>query len=160
MSQPAGPPPIAYEAQPVADVDTTHLNILAICYWVWGGLTALFSSFGLIHLGMGIAMLNGSFPMPTPTTGPSAAPFPNQLMGWMFTIIGGAIVSYGWIVGGLTVYAGFSLKRQRKWMLCMVMAALNCISIPIGTALGVLTIIVLVRPRVKRMFASNSPVAQ
>ena len=152
------PPPIAYQADPISDVDLTHLNVLAICFWVWGGVTALFSSIGLIHVTMGIFMVSGKFP--GPTTMPNSAQFPaDQFVGWLFIVMGGLIVSLGWIIGSLSIYTGFCLKRHRRWMLCMVVASMNCISIPIGTALGVFTIIVLVRPRVKQMFAANTATA-
>jgi len=37
-------------------------------------------------------------------------------------------------------------------MFCLVMAGVECIFTPFGTVLGVLTIIVLVRPSVKELF--------
>ncbi len=156
MSQinPPPPPPVAYRSDPITDVDLTHLNVLAICFWVWGGITALFSSIGLIHVAMGVAMISGNFP--GPTTMPNSQIPAEQFVGWMFVILGSAFVMFGWLIGGLSIYAGFCLKRHRRWMLCMIVASLNCISIPIGTALGVFTIIVLVRPRVKAMFAANT----
>lgn len=145
------PPPIAYQAQPMADPDVTHLNVLAICFWVWGALTAIMSSFALIHLAMGIAIVTGNFNMQ------AQPPGSEKFIGWMFVAIGGMVVTLGWLIGGLSIYAGFCLRRQRRWMLCMVVASLSCLSIPIGTTLGIFAIIVLSRPRVKAMFASNTP---
>lgn len=153
MSEANTPPPIAYQAQPMSDVDVTHLNVLAICFWVWGALTAVFSSFALIHLAMGIAIVTGNFNMQ------AQPPGSEKFIGWMFILVGGLIVGLGWLIGALSIYAGFCLKRQRRWMFCMVVASLNCLSIPIGTTLGVFSIIVLVRPRVKAMFASSAPYA-
>lgn len=44
------------------------------------------------------------------------------------------------------------LKRRKRWLLCMVVAAIECLSIPVGTVLGFFTIVVLLRDSVKKMF--------
>ena len=37
----------------------------------------------------------------------------------------------------------------------MIVAGITCLSVPIGTVLGVFTLMVLSRPSVKQMFAQN-----
>jgi hypothetical protein len=44
------------------------------------------------------------------------------------------------------------LKRHTNYTYCLVVAAIECMFTPFGTVLGVLTIIVLVRPTVKALF--------
>ena len=48
------------------------------------------------------------------------------------------------------------LRQRRSRVLCLVVAAIDCISIPFGTLLGVFTFVVLARPTVMRMFETNS----
>jgi len=43
-------------------------------------------------------------------------------------------------------------------MFCLIVAGIICIFMPLGTILGVFTIIVLVRPSVKAMFEGQAPV--
>lgn len=151
MSNPA-PPPIAYQAHVLTEADRTHLNVLAVCYWVWGGLIALSSLLGFIYVAMGIAFLGGAFS--NATTQNSAPP---AAIGWVFIVLGFAAVVLGQLVGWLNVLVGFSLKRDRRWLLCNIMAGINCLSVPLGTVLGIFTFIVLARPGVKAAFAANSP---
>lgn len=150
------PPPVAYQAQTFNDTDRTHLNVLAICYWVWGGMIALFSLFGIIYIITGVAFMSSGFPQPTTQTVNQPPP---AFIGWLLIGMGALVVGLGQLIGWLTIYAGFSLKAERRWMLIIVMGAVNCLSVPIGTVLGVFTFIVLARPSVKARFASNRPYA-
>ncbi len=52
--------------------------------------------------------------------------------------------------------AGRKLARRRSWTFCLVVASIECLFMPYGTVLGVFTIIVLLRPTVKELFAVNS----
>ncbi len=54
-----------------------------------------------------------------------------------------------------SIIAGRSIARRERWMFCILVAAFCCGSMPFGTALGVLTIVVLVRPSVKTVFEAN-----
>jgi hypothetical protein len=44
------------------------------------------------------------------------------------------------------------LRKRRHRTLSFVMACLTCINIPLGTALGVFTLVVLSRPSVKALY--------
>jgi hypothetical protein len=74
-----------------------NLNLLSIMHYVLAGLTALFSSIFLIHVGMGIAMLSGAF------DGKNAPP---RMMGWLFVLLGTGAVLCGWAMAVLMVIAG------------------------------------------------------
>jgi hypothetical protein len=68
----------------------------------------------------------------------------------------GAMISWG--IAGLIIHAGLCLSRRRRPTFCMIIAAINCIFVPIGTVLGVFTILVLSRPSVKELFAAQDRV--
>jgi hypothetical protein len=74
-------------------------------------------------------------------------------MGGVFGGIGLFIIllSAVWVV--LDLLAGRYLAEARNRGFCMVVAALNCLSVPLGTALGVFTFVVLARPSVEARFA-------
>lgn len=149
------PAPLSYQVHALTEVDQSHLNILAICYWIWGGIIALFSLFGLIYVAIGIAMVAGGLGAPTTQT---AAP-PPAFIGWMFIVMGAIATGIGQLTGWLNIVAGYSLKRHKRRILTMVTAGLNCISFPIGTTLGVFTFVVLARPSVRAAFAANEAAA-
>jgi hypothetical protein len=133
----------------MVDQDVEHLKILSILYYVWGGLTACFSCFGLLYVVIGlVAVIAG---VQEKQGGPPA------VVGGMFMLIGIVFVVLGATVGGLTIWAGRCLAQRKRYMLCLVMAGISCLSVPLGTALGVFTIIVLQRPTVKAMFGQPTP---
>jgi len=127
--------------------DEDHLRLLSIFHYVMGGMTALTYSIFLFHFGMGLMMLTH----PATFADHRCDPMP-LFMAWAFTIGGGSAVLIGWITGALTVIAGRDLTRRKGYRLAFVMACLNCLHMPLGTALGVFTLLVLTRPSVKAMF--------
>jgi hypothetical protein len=135
--------------------DASHLRLLSIFHYVVAGLTALFSLFPLIHVGIGIAALNGA--MPIESNGGAASPDETRLFGWLFIGIGSFVILCGLTLAGFMAYAGRCLARQRRHTLCLVVAALSCMCMPLGTVLGVFTLIVLLRPAVKAAFDAPSP---
>lgn len=135
--------------------DASHLRLLSIFHYVVAGLTALFSLFPLIHVGIGIATLMGAMPMES--NGGPASPAETRLFGWMFIGIGSFVILCGLTLAGFMAYAGRCLARQRRHTLCLVVAALSCMCMPLGTVLGVFTLIVLLRPAVKAAFDAPSP---
>ena len=62
-------------------------------------------------------------------------------------------------LAGFVAYAGRCLSQQRRYLLCMIVAGLACLFTPIGTILGVFTLVVLLRPQVKAAFAGPAGVA-
>lgn len=57
--------------------------------------------------------------------------------------------------GGLALLvfiAGKNLEKQEKYQLCLVAAAVLCIFMPLGTILGVFTLITLTNESVKKLF--------
>jgi len=125
--------------------DENHLRLLSIFHYVVGCLTALFFCFPLIHVSVGVAMLMGAFADGSPNQ-------PPQFIGIIFVLIGSLIILFGWSVAGCTMYAGHCLSRRKNHTFCLVIAAISCMIVPFGTILGVLTIIVLVKPEVKSLF--------
>ena len=54
-------------------------------------------------------------------------------------------------------FTGYSLSMRKNYVFCFVIACLTCLKMPLGTILGVFTILVLNRPTVKEMF-NQAPV--
>jgi hypothetical protein len=125
--------------------DEQHLRILSIMHYVYAGLLALLSLVGLIYVFAGGVFLVAPSP-------PRGQPPPPAALAWMFIAIGGAITIFGWIIAALIGFAGWSLGQQKRWLFCLVIACVDCVTGVLGIVLGVFTIIVLVRPSVKEMF--------
>jgi hypothetical protein len=127
--------------------DEEQLRLLEIFHYVLAGLEALTGLIPIVHVGMGIAMLTGYFPMP-PAHG---TPFPG-MMGWFFVGIGATIILFSETLAVLTLLAGRSINKRKNRMFVLIVAGVNCLNVPMGTALGVFVFIVLSRPGVKALF--------
>ena len=99
---------------------------------------------------MGAMFLTGSFPG-APGNAPPA------FLGWIFIIFGGGISLFIWTVAACCLFTGYNLGHKKRYIFCFVVACLCCIQIPLGTVLGVFTIVVLARPSVKDLFAAPRP---
>lgn len=132
--------------------DAENIKLLVVFHYVMAGLTALGGCFPLIYLVMGIAFVSGSIPMPPPSSGAGTTAPDMEFMGWMFIGFGALFSILIWAFAVLTLIAGKRLSERRSWNFVFVMACLQCLSVPLGTALGVFTIIVMQRPSVKALF--------
>ena len=130
--------------------DEEHLRLLSILYYVWGGLTALGACFTGVYALVGGGILTAV--SQTEQNGPPA------WIGPMVFILMGAVFLLVAVIAGLTLWTGHSLARRQNYMLCMVVAVITCLSVPLGTALGVFTLIVLSRASVKQLFGRATPV--
>jgi len=123
--------------------DEQYLKLLSVFHYVVGGLAACFACIPIIHLSIGIAMLVGAI---------DDAP---EFVGAFMVLIAIFAILAGWTLAVCIIIAGRCLAKRRRYMFCLVMAAISCIFMPFGTVLGVFTIIVLMRPSVKELFAVN-----
>jgi hypothetical protein len=130
--------------------DAQNLRYLTIGHYICAAIAAVFACIPLIHFSIGLIFL---LKPPAPQDGEQ---FPAQLFGLMFALIGGAAVLCGWAFAALIFVAGRSLAARRRHTFCIVVAALCCAFFPLGTALGVFTILVLMRPTVKAMFQQQA----
>lgn len=130
--------------------DEEHLRLLSICHYVVAGVTAFFGSIPLIHVALGLLFLLA----PPPTNQRPGDP-PLEVMGAIFLAIGGSIVLFAWTVAILLVLGGRRIARRQSLFFCQVVAGLSCLMVPLGTVLGVFTLIVLGRPSVRALFAAR-----
>jgi len=124
-----------------------QLDLLAIFHYIVGGLTALFSCMFLLHIAIGIAMLCGAF------DGKDAPP---KIFAWFFIIFPSVLMLMGWILSGFIIVAGRKLKRRASRTFCLAVAGVECILMPLGTVLGVFTIVALMKDPVKQLFTGGS----
>jgi hypothetical protein len=133
----------------IIDEGIKHLDLLGVFHYVVGGITALFSCMPFLHVFMGLAVLSGKFVEESNGSGPP------PIMGWMFIIMGTIFIIFGWSMAICMIIAGRKLKQHKKRMFCMVVAGIECIFIPLGTILGVFTLIALNKDSIKKIFAEQ-----
>jgi hypothetical protein len=155
-SAPAEPPGwmnISTERILFMNNDLEQIKILSIFHYIVAAFAAAFACFPIFHLAMGISMLTGGLFNEAAVADPD---FPFALFGIMFTLIPAIIIVFGWVFAICLAVAGWFLSSKQHYLFCMVMAGISCIFTPFGTVLGIFTIIVLIRPTVKALFAGKN----
>lgn len=120
-----------------------HLNLLSIFYFVFGGLSILGAFIMIIYTAFFGFILNK-----VPNYGNDDV----EIVFNIFTSVFGILAVLLLAIGILQIVSGFKLRKRTHRMLSMVMGVIALPSFPLGTALGVFTIIVLSRPGVKEIY--------
>lgn len=130
--------------------DEEHLKLLSIFHYVAAGLGALFSCLPLIHVGFGLLLLLKPEALADSKSGP-----PPAAVGVLFFALGAFLVLLGWGMAFCTFLSGRFLARKKHRMFSIVIGALQCLAFPLGTALGVFTLVVLSRSSVQELYARS-----
>lgn len=115
-----------------------QLKIISIIYYVFSALGALSSVICSLGLFFGLQSFLGF------TTG---------------IMIAGAA---GLVMLGLTYVFYFALaqnlSKQKGHLYCAITSGINCLTFPIGTALGIWTLILINKPEIKALFNPNAQI--
>ena len=123
-----------------------HLHLLSIFHLVLAAICAVIALFPLAYLIFGLTMMGGGLFPDRPGELPAA------FAGCFVAGFGGLFLAL-LIAYAVALYlAGRYLQERRRHTFCVVVAAISCAFQPIGTVLGVFTLVVLFRPAVKAMF--------
>jgi peptidoglycan biosynthesis protein MviN/MurJ (putative lipid II flippase) len=128
-------------------IDGNHLDILSIFHFV-GAVLALF---GILFLLAHYAFMHAMFTNPPFWQGQKQEPPPEQIFAilkWFYLIFGLWFLASG----VLNLISGFCLRARKCRTVSFIVAGINCVQIPLGTVLGVFTIIVLVLDSVRELY--------
>lgn len=132
--------------------DEEQLHLLSVFHYVLAGICSLLSLFPLIYFGMGLAMMAGLGIEKPGQFGP-------LLAGCFVAGLGGLFLVFAVGYALALFLAARFLAERRRHTFCVVVAAISCSFTPLGTVLGVFTLIVLFRPSVKTLFGLDAPPA-
>ena len=132
-----------------ATIDAEHLRLLSLGHYIVGGFCILFFSMFIFHF---VLSITGAWDMTPPSGGPhhpnSFPKNPNLI----FAVFSGMAVVGGWALGGLVILTGKWIKHRVRHLATIVVACICIAVVPFGTILGVFTLLVLLRPSVKRLY--------
>jgi len=147
---PAQYPPQQYPPQQPPTLtaqDESNLNVLGILFFVYAGL-----------VGIGALLLSAFAVLPALLISGAAAGAkapgapPPMLVGGIFAAIFGLVAIFLAAKCVVMILAGRALGRRQHYVLVMVGACAALLNLPLGTALGVCTILMLQKPAVKVAF--------
>jgi len=139
-----GPPAATVPSPTTRSDDLEHLKLLSIFHYVAAGLLALLSLLPLIHLVAGLIMIQWTVHSPQE--------LPGLLAGGCLAMLAATWMLIGLSSAACLAAAGHFLARRRHHTFCLAVAGVACLFMPVGTILGVFTILVLVRPSVRALF--------
>ena len=130
-------------------VDADQLRLLSIFHFVGAGFAAL----GLLFLFAHYSMFHLLFSDPKMFEGQKGGPPPKELfqvLRWFYLLFG------LWFLASfvLNLVSGFYLRAGKCRAFSLVVAGINCLHMPLGTVLGVFTIVVLARESVKEVYGA------
>jgi hypothetical protein len=126
------------------DDDLEHLRLLAVFHYAMAALAALVALFPAAYLVLGLLMASGHI---------APEDEGSRILGWMMSSCASFFTVVGLASAALIALAGRSLSERTRYTYCLVVAAVLCLFVPFGTVIGVLSIVVLVRPSVRARFA-------
>lgn len=141
------PPPLPQPGYALASRmarDLGDLGILSVLFWLDAGLQVLGVGFlaALTVFGINEEAANNAAGQA------STDAVTGQLMIWML----GAMTLLAGVMLLLKILCAYGIGQRRFRTLCMVVSAINCVAVPIGTVLGIYSLMVLSRPSVAELF--------
>lgn len=131
-------------ADGLSEQQRTYLRVLAILHYVHGVLIALVALAMVAFFGFGWIDSGGSF-----GDAEESFVFAFVSCGVLF------ITAYA----AVTLLVGRWLDQRRHWAGVIVFSAINALNAPLGTLLGVFTIVVLISEPVRAAFEGQPPAA-
>lgn len=129
--------------------DESQLNSLALAHYIVGAIGILASCLPLIHVFFGALFIWGGCGFLTETTNA-----PSPIISWIVFVMGIVWFVFAQIVSVMVIYSGSCLKSHKRYLYSFVTACCACTFFPLGTVLGVLTVMVLSRSTVKELYTS------
>jgi hypothetical protein len=142
-------PPIPWDQR---KMDADHLKLLSIFHFVGADFEFLGILFLLAHFALFHAFLSDPKMWQNQKQQPSPAEF-FAIFKWFYLVFGTWLLASGI----LNVISGLCLRARTHRTFSLIVAGVNCLHIPIGTLLGVFTIIVLVRDSVRETYDAPPP---
>lgn len=116
----------------------SHVTLVAALHIGFGALTILGGFIALFFLSFATGFVEEYDEVGT------------MVMNWVTAFVPMLV----FVFGGIDVLVGIALFSYKQWarILMMIVSAINCLNIPIGTAKGVYSIWALMQPEVMELF--------
>lgn len=144
-------PPIAPLPRDQRAIDADHLNLLSIFHFVGGGMAFLGILFLMAHCAMVHSIFTNAALWQDQKNAPPPALFWHILI-WIY--LAGTI----WLITSaiLNILSGIFLRARKCRTFSCIVAGINCVHIPLGTVLGIFTIVVLSRESVAQLYEAEA----
>ena len=144
------------EVTVTTQTDHEHLRTLAIFHYIFAGMNGIGAMLGAAYVCFGSFVTAGAL-NGLSRGGGGAPPAP---VGWFIILTGATIMLFALATVVMEISTAISLQRGKRKLLCTICSVLHCLNIPLGTALGVFTLIALNKPGIKLFFENQKAVSK
>ncbi len=137
-------------------IDTEHLKLLAVFHFIFAGLAILGILFLIAHYLIMSTLTNN----PKFWQNQNNANFDPRMIfqGLKWVYLFSAVL---FVAGGIAnLLSGLFIRAKKHRVYSLVIAGIDCLQVPFGTALGVCTFIVLFRDSVKQAYGEGGTPTQ
>lgn len=129
-----------------------YLKLLAIFHYILAGIIGFISCIPIIYVIIGLLIMFGGLQNESGKEAPA-------FIGLFFIVPALLFILSGWAVAICIFIAGRKITKRKAWLFCIILAGIECFFMPLGTVLGVFTIILLTRESVKKLFMDSQSAA-
>jgi len=129
--------------------DNHYLDLISLFHFIVAGIAGLFSCLPLFNLFIGIPMLRD-----VPYAFLQHEYFSQQVLVpfIMFILLPTGMAVIGWMFAIAVALNGYYIKNRTWLKYCMVISGIETIFTPLGTILGVFSIVLLTKPNIRVLF--------
>ena len=131
-------------------IENKKLHTLIIAHYVAGVIGVIVSCFALSKSGLGMEILNNTESIT------ELELIMQKVFGWFYVVSGIILFITGEILSVSLIVSAHFMKRNVAHLFSIIVAAASCIVFPIGTALGIITIITLSDTSIKELYSKKS----
>ncbi|NEO12052.1 MULTISPECIES: hypothetical protein [unclassified Moorena] len=139
-----------------------QLTLLSWTHYMFGGFFGFYSLFILmLYIPFGLFMIGATDSIPADLSGELSEWFKlsrnvsSDLPGYLLVISGAILFILGEVFAFAIILSGYMLRKSKNYWFSFMIACLLCWFRPFGTLVGVLTIVVLSRQSVKKLYPFN-----
>jgi hypothetical protein len=133
-------------------IDSDQLKLLAIFHFVAAGLALLGILFVFLHYTILHSVLDSSQTWRNQRHGPPPPAEFFAVFKWVYFFFGAWFAASGI----LNVFSGLFIHARKNRTFSLITAGVNCLHVPLGTVLGVFTIMILARDSVEQLYDSKA----
>lgn len=134
--------------------DAEHLGLLSTFHRLLGWLGILVGSFSLVFSLLYVVVVCVVAGSDFPSQAGSEPP-PPLWIGLALMTVGLFLAALVLSMSVANLLASKWLLQGKNWTFCFAVACISCLAVPVGTALGVFSMIVLQRPSVRAFFGQS-----
>lgn len=100
-----------------------------------------------------VHLVIGLFIVIAPNEFVSSSEMHAEWIGWFFLVGATFLILLGFAISAGIIFAGYSIANKKNHTYCLIISGIECMFVPLGTILGVFSVLLLSKESVKTLFS-------